>query len=147
MCLAGRPCINGSSINHDCTGHQFAHICSRTRHKRTPPCQSSYRKSFWHGSVRNLTAQPRSGKASSTLEEAKFFIEALTSDGQLKIWHPTSGFYQRLMDLAHRQDVRGVKIFDLQIALLALELQVRAVKQLCVLSRYKLIQLSLLASG
>jgi toxin-antitoxin system PIN domain toxin len=77
---------------------------------------------FW-----SVVTQPRIGKASSTLEEAKSFIEALTNDGRLKIWHPTHGFYQRLMNLAHRQDVRGVKIFDLQIALLAIENKAREI--------------------
>lgn len=61
------------------------------------------------------------GKRNSTPDEARDFINQLLQDGPLSVLTPTVGFHQRLMELAKRLDVCGVGIFDLQIALLALE--------------------------
>lgn len=71
---------------------------------------------FW-----SVVTNPMPGKRTSTPDEAKSFIDNLVQDAPLSILSPTIGFHQRLMDMAHRLDVRGVGIFDLQIALLALE--------------------------
>ncbi|MEI6791476.1 MAG: PIN domain-containing protein [Myxococcaceae bacterium] len=61
------------------------------------------------------------GKRTSTPEEAGNFINQLVQDAPLSILTPTIGFHQRLMELAKRLNICGVGIFDLQIALLALE--------------------------
>ena len=71
---------------------------------------------FW-----SVVTTVRPGKTASSLQQAKSFIELLIQDGPLKIWYPTIGFHQRLMEAAQRFEVHGVKIFDLQIALLVLE--------------------------
>ena len=112
----------------------YAHVPGTKEHL---PARAAIERAFGMGSCGislpsisefwSVTTQPRPGKSSSTLEEAKSFIKALTEDGRLKVWHPTVGFHQRLIDLAHRQNIQGVKIFDLQIALLALENKAREV--------------------
>lgn len=106
----------------------YAHIPSMPEHRSARmamekvfnegPCgiALSSLSEFW-----SVTTQTRPGRAAASLDEAKGFIEALTQDNHLKIWHPSIGFHQRLMDLAYRLKVGGFKIFDLQIGLLALE--------------------------
>lgn len=71
---------------------------------------------FW-----GVVTQLRPGRTASSLQEAKSFLESLQQEGPLRIWHPTLGFHQRLMDIAYRLNIHGVRIFDLQIGLLALE--------------------------
>lgn len=68
-----------------------------------------------------VVTQEKSDKKAVPLSEPKAYIQALVEDGPLKIWHPTIGFYQRLIETAERFGICGVKIFDLQIGLLALE--------------------------
>ncbi len=57
----------------------------------------------------------------STPTEASAFVRSLVQEGGAVVWSPGAGFGPRLLDLARRLDVRGVRIFDLQIALLALD--------------------------
>ena len=82
------------------------------------PCSVAFSSvtEFW-----SIVTNPISGKRTSTPNEAKSFIDNLIQDGPLSVLMPSMGFQQRLMELASRLDLRGVRIFDLQIALLALE--------------------------
>lgn len=71
---------------------------------------------FW-----NASTDPTGPLPSSILEEAAEFIYELTVGGGMHIWVPTPGFCQRLIRTAIKLNVWGVRIFDLQIALTALE--------------------------
>ncbi|MCH7667149.1 MAG: hypothetical protein IH936_14620 [Acidobacteria bacterium] len=57
----------------------------------------------------------------STPAEAGAFIVALTHEGGAQIWQPGVGFAARLQALAVELDVKGTRIFDLQIALTAFD--------------------------
>jgi toxin-antitoxin system PIN domain toxin len=67
-----------------------------------------------------VTHPAASGRPSSS-EEAATFLRALQEDGGLSVWTPGPQFVARLLQTANDLDVRGVRIFDLQIALCALE--------------------------
>lgn len=71
---------------------------------------------FW--SVVTHSAQPgvRSSSAAATN-----FIHRLLTEGHGHIWVPGPGFGQRLMRWAASLKIRGASVFDLQIALIALE--------------------------
>ncbi len=49
------------------------------------------------------------------------FLEILVADAGALIWSPRDGFWQRLTRTARDLGVSGQRIFDLQIALIALE--------------------------
>jgi toxin-antitoxin system PIN domain toxin len=57
----------------------------------------------------------------STPEEAGAFIDALISSGGASLWSPGRGFWSRFAHLARELDVVGPRIFDLQIAVIAVE--------------------------
>jgi len=57
----------------------------------------------------------------TTPERARTFLEELVRDAKAQIFMPGPGFAGRLTALASRMGVRGVRIFDLQIALSAVE--------------------------
>jgi hypothetical protein len=75
------------------------------------PCMAE----FW-----SIVTHVKSPKP-STGDEAAAFIRSLVSDGGAEIWRPVKGFWRRLSGLATNLNVCGVRIFDLQIALIALE--------------------------
>lgn len=52
---------------------------------------------------------------------ARDFIQALLESGQGTIWQPKLNFFTRLGDAAVALHVRGARMFDLQIALTAIE--------------------------
>ena len=58
---------------------------------------------------------------SSTPGEADRFIQSLVDEGGATIWLPTAGFESRLSGIARDLNVKGARIFDLQIALIAYE--------------------------
>jgi len=57
----------------------------------------------------------------SPAKEARRFIHALTGTVGASVWVPGTGFWDRLTTLASDLKVTGPRIFDLQIALVALE--------------------------
>ena len=57
----------------------------------------------------------------STPEQARAFLEVLVRDAEARVFTPGPGFSGRLSALATRLGVRGVRIFDLQIGLAAVE--------------------------
>ena len=71
---------------------------------------------FW--SIVTRPAHP--GGASSAAKVNQFFHYLLT-EGHGHVWTPGPGFGQRLMRRAAALKVRGIRIFDLQIAVIAYE--------------------------
>lgn len=71
---------------------------------------------FWM----NVTHPAAAGGPSST-QQASDFIAALFGDGPGIVWTPRAPFWPRFLQLASDLDVRGVRIFDLQIALTAFD--------------------------
>jgi len=67
-----------------------------------------------------VTHSAASGRA-STPAEARAFFETLAGEAGGRIWGPGETFRERLLALAARLDVRGPRIFDLEIALTALD--------------------------
>jgi toxin-antitoxin system PIN domain toxin len=71
---------------------------------------------FWM----NVT-HPAAAGGPSTTEQALDFIAALFSNGPGTVWMPREPFWNRFLQLASDLDVRGVRVFDLQIALTAFD--------------------------
>lgn len=71
---------------------------------------------FWM----NVT-HPAAAGGPSTTEQARDFITALFSNGPGTVWTPREPFWNRFLQLASDLDVRGVRVFDLQIALTAFD--------------------------
>ena len=71
---------------------------------------------FWH-----VVTHPTSAGRPSTPDEARRFITSLVRQGQASVWLPPAGFADRLLDAAARSRVTGARVFDLQLALTALE--------------------------
>jgi hypothetical protein len=71
---------------------------------------------FWM----NVT-HPAVAGGPSTSKQANDFLAALFSDGPGIVWMPREPFWTRLLALASDLNVRGVRIFDLQIALTAFD--------------------------
>ncbi len=71
---------------------------------------------FWsivtHPAVKGRPSRPR---------EAADFLGALMQTGGMQVWLPGPGFAERLTQLACDLHVSGVRVFDLQIALIAFE--------------------------
>lgn len=57
----------------------------------------------------------------STANEAQSFIRSLFRQGGAQLWLPLSGFGDRVLAAALEIDLTGPRIFDLQIAMVALE--------------------------
>jgi uncharacterized protein len=71
---------------------------------------------FW-----SVTTHPASAGRPSTPAEASAFLRSLVQSGGAQFWQPGSGFTDRLLALAVDRRVQGPRIFDLQIALTAVE--------------------------
>ena len=71
---------------------------------------------FW-----SVVTHPASAGRPSTPTEASAFLQALLAGGQGELWEPGSGFAARFLDLAADRKIQGPRIFDLQIALTAVE--------------------------
>jgi predicted nucleic acid-binding protein len=71
---------------------------------------------FWM----NVT-HPAAAGGPSTTKQARDFIAALFGDGPATVWTPREPFWNRFLQLASDLDIRGVRIFDLQIALTAFD--------------------------
>jgi predicted nucleic acid-binding protein len=71
---------------------------------------------FW-----SIVTHPEIPGGPSSASTVTHFFHYLVSEGHGHIWTPGAGFGQRLMRWAASLKVRGRAVFDLQIALIALE--------------------------
>ena len=71
---------------------------------------------FW-----SVVTHPTSAGGPSTARQAHDFLRALIMEAGAALWLPQAGFGERLMRLAADLRVQGPRIFDIQIALTALE--------------------------
>ena len=71
---------------------------------------------FW-----SIVTHPAAPPRPSTPAEASAFVQALIRDADAQIWLPREGFDRRLIQLGSELRVSGPRIFDLAIALTALE--------------------------
>lgn len=71
---------------------------------------------FW-----SVVTHPAASGRPSTTAEARAFVDTLTGDAGGRVWVPGERFRERLLALADRLDVRGPRIFDLEIALTAFD--------------------------
>jgi toxin-antitoxin system PIN domain toxin len=71
---------------------------------------------FW-----SVVTHPASTGRPSRPDEARAFLRALVESGGAQLWLPGAGFADRLSTLAAERGVQGPRIFDLQIALTAIE--------------------------
>jgi len=67
-----------------------------------------------------VVTHPAAAGRPSTAAEAGAFLDALVTAGA-QLWTPGSGFASRLVRLAANLDVTGPRVFDLQIALAAID--------------------------
>ena len=71
---------------------------------------------FW-----SIVTHPKMPGGPSSPNVVTHFFHYLTKEGHGEIWTPGPGFGQRLMRWATSLKIRGKRIFDLQIAVIALE--------------------------
>ncbi len=68
-----------------------------------------------------MVTHPASTGGPSTPAQASGFLQSLVQTGGAQLWQPGSGFSERLLALAVERRIHGPRIFDLQVALTALE--------------------------
>jgi toxin-antitoxin system PIN domain toxin len=68
-----------------------------------------------------VVTHPASSGGPSPAKEARGFLQALSGSGGATVWTPGTGFWDRLTKLAADLKIGGARIFDLQIALVAIE--------------------------
>ena len=68
-----------------------------------------------------VVTHPASSGGPSPAKEARGFLHELMTNGGANVWTPGSGFWERLTPLASEMKFAGARVFDLQIALIALE--------------------------
>lgn len=68
-----------------------------------------------------VVTHPTTSGRPSTVAEASAFLQALFRDSDAHVWLPGPNFGERLIQLAADRNVRGPRVFDLQIALTALD--------------------------
>jgi predicted nucleic acid-binding protein len=71
---------------------------------------------FW-----SQVTHPRYPGGASRAQEAAGFLRALVNTGGARVLLPGEGFADRLLHWAGKLDITGVRVFDLQIALMALD--------------------------
>ena len=71
---------------------------------------------FW-----SIVTHPKMPGGPSAANVVNHFFHYLITEGHGNLWTPGAGFGQRLMKWATVLKVRGKRIFDLQIALIAME--------------------------
>ncbi len=73
------------------------------------------------GEFGGIVTHPAASGRPPSAAEAAGFLRALVAQGGMQVWGPGPGFPDRLLQLATDLDASGVRIFDLQIALIAFE--------------------------
>ncbi|HMD97685.1 MAG TPA: TA system VapC family ribonuclease toxin [Terriglobia bacterium] len=68
-----------------------------------------------------VVTHPASSGGPSPAKEARGFLHELMANGGANVWTPGTGFWERLTQLASDMKIAGARVFDLQIALIALE--------------------------
>ena len=71
---------------------------------------------FW-----SVVTHPESRGGASTARQATGFLRALIMEAGAMLWTPGESFWQRLVELAGQLEIRGPRIFDLQIGLTAFD--------------------------
>jgi predicted nucleic acid-binding protein len=71
---------------------------------------------FWH-----VVTHPSAAGRPSTPDEARRFVGNLARQGRARVWLPMPGLPDRLLDTAVRMGLTGGRVFDLQLALTALD--------------------------
>jgi toxin-antitoxin system PIN domain toxin len=71
---------------------------------------------FW-----GIVTHPASSGGASTPRQAQGFLRELIVEAGARLWMPREGFWERLLELARELRVAGPRVFDLQIALTAVE--------------------------
>ena len=69
----------------------------------------------------SIVTHPGASGRPSSPEEAAAFLRSLQEGGGLAVWSQGARFVERLLQTAADLEVRGVRVFDLQIALCALD--------------------------
>jgi uncharacterized protein len=69
----------------------------------------------------SIVTHPESIGRPSSPEQATAFVETLVDEGGVRLWSPGHDFARRLLQVACDLKVSGVRVFDLQIALVAVE--------------------------
>ncbi len=103
----------------------YAHRARAPEHRAALRALERARRDFrgWGIALRSLVefwsvvTHPAATGRGSTLTEARAFFETLTEEAGGRIWLPGETFQPRLLALAERLEVRGPRIFDLEIAL------------------------------
>lgn len=107
----------------------YAHRLSTSEHTaaRNAIERACTSRQGWGTTLPNLTefwsivTHPASGPRPSSEGEAAAFIQSLIEDGGGAVWEAEPDFGDRLMQTATDLQIRGSRIFDLQIALIAFE--------------------------
>lgn len=68
-----------------------------------------------------MVTHPESAGGGSPPAKARDFLRALVLEAGARVWTPQEGHWERVTRLAEDLGVRGPRIFDLQIALVAFE--------------------------
>ena len=71
---------------------------------------------FW-----SVVTHPAISGGPSPARDVRGFLQSLVLNGGASIWTPGAGFGERLIQLAADMKIAGARVFDLQIALTALE--------------------------
>jgi uncharacterized protein len=71
---------------------------------------------FW-----SVVTHPESQGGGSPPAKARQFLGALVLEAGARVWTPHEGSWERVAKLAEDLNVRGPRIFDLQIAMIAFE--------------------------
>lgn len=73
------------------------------------------------GEFFSIVTHPAASGRPSKPKEARAFLETLSASAGMQIWTPGAGFATRLLQLAIDLEIVGVRVFDLQIALTAVD--------------------------
>jgi hypothetical protein len=68
-----------------------------------------------------VVTHPAASGGPSAAKDARRFLDVLVAQGGANVWVPGAGFWERVTRLASDLQVVGPRIFDLQIALVAVE--------------------------
>jgi toxin-antitoxin system PIN domain toxin len=71
---------------------------------------------FW-----SIVTHPLVARGRQAAPRASAFLRSLAVDAEMRVWTPGPGFEERLLARAVELNASGTRIFDLQIALTALE--------------------------